>query len=91
MPAGADPALLVFSRPYFDGYRATMNGKKIAVDSYRGLVPVIKLPPGTQGRLVVIYRPWWLIAGGAIAAGSLLVILSALATAAFFGAVRPAQ
>jgi hypothetical protein len=91
VPAGAAPALLVFSRPYFDGYRATVNGKKIAVGSYRGLIPVIKLAPGTQGRLVVIYRPWWLLAGGTIAAASLLVMLSALALAAFFGAVRPPQ
>jgi hypothetical protein len=85
VPAGGDPALLVLARPYFDGYHATVNGKEIAVDSYRGLVPVLKLPPGTHGRLVMIYRPWWLIAGGAIAALSALVILNgALRMTSFF-------
>ena len=76
VPAGRDPALLIFSQPYFDGYRATVGGKSVAVDSYRGLVPTIKLPPGTHGRLTMIYRPWWLIWGGTIAGVSLAALLA---------------
>lgn len=75
VPAGGEPALLIFSRPYFDGYRATLGGQRLALDSYRGLVPTIKLPPGAHGRLTMVYAPWWLIAGGAGAAASFLVIL----------------
>jgi hypothetical protein len=72
---GKDPALLLFSQPYFDGYRATINERKIEVGSYRGLIPTIQLPPGTHGRLTMVYRPWWLLVGGAIAALSALVIV----------------
>jgi hypothetical protein len=77
VPAGRDPALFVVARPYFDGYRATIDGKKVAVDSYQGLVPMIKLPPGTHGRLVMVYRPWWLIVGATVAATCALVMVSA--------------
>ncbi len=75
VPTGPAPALLIFSQPYFDGYRATVGDKRVAVYSYRGLVPTIKLPPGTHGRLTMVYRPWWLVCGGAIAALCLLVLV----------------
>ncbi len=75
VPAAGEPALLIFSQPYFDGYRATLGRQRVAVESYRGLVPTIQLPPGAHGRLTMVYEPWWLIVGGATAAASLLVIL----------------
>ncbi len=77
VPTGQAPALLLFSQPFFEGYRATLEGRSIAVDSYRGLIPAIKLPPGAHGRLTMVYRPSWLLAGGAVAALSLLLILIA--------------
>ncbi len=75
VPAGGAAVDLVLARPFFGGYRATLNGEKCAVASYRGLVPLIKLPPGAHGRLTVVYRPWWLLWGGSLAGISLLICL----------------
>jgi hypothetical protein len=74
VPAGDRPALLEISRPFFGGYVAKIGEHLLQVDSYRGLVPTIEVPPGMSGRLTMAYRPWWLM-GGAIAAGATLLIL----------------
>lgn len=71
VPASA-PATIVFSRPFFRGYRAAVNGKTFPVASYRGLIPLVELPAGTKGKLTLFYRPRWLILGGAIAAACAL-------------------
>lgn len=68
VPPGDKSALLKFSRPYFRGYIARIGQTKLAVDSYHGLIPIVKVPAGCHGRLTLIYRPWWLILGGAVAA-----------------------
>lgn len=73
--ASAGSAALVFSRPFFDGYQATLDGRRIAVESYRGFAPLLKLPAGAHGRLTIVYRPWWLVVGGGLAALSLLAML----------------
>lgn len=65
--AGDRPALLTFSRPYFRGYRASIGRHEVPVRPYRGLMPAVEIPPETSGRLVLRYRPWWLVAGGAVA------------------------
>ena len=72
---GEKPALLTVSRPFFPGYHANIGGRFLQVSSYRGLIPVIELPPGTNGHLTIVYRPWWLIWGGTFAAVSLTVLL----------------
>jgi hypothetical protein len=69
-------ALLVISRPFLDGYRAEVEGKTLPVESYRGLVPIIHVPPGTAGRLTMTYRPWWLLWGDGIAMLSAFVWLT---------------
>lgn len=73
--AGAGSAALVFARPFFNGYHATLDGRRIAVGSYRGFAPLLKLPAGAHGRLTMVYRPWWLVVGGWLAALSLLAML----------------
>jgi hypothetical protein len=82
VPTGNVPALVAISRPFFPGYKANIAGRVFEVGTYRGLMPVIELPAGAQGRLTIVYRPWWLIWGGAIAAASLAACLGSAAFAA---------
>src|SRR5262245_5243085 len=77
VPNGDRPALLTFSRPYFRGYKARLGNRNLAVTSYRGLFPRVEVPAGAHGRLVLIYRPAWLIWGGAVSVGCIVVILLA--------------
>jgi hypothetical protein len=70
VPAGQHPASMAFSRPFFPGYRARINGRSLPVSSERNLIPLVEVPGGTQGRLTLYYRPDWLIYGGAIAIAS---------------------
>lgn len=73
---GERPALITFSRPYFRGYEARIGAASFKVGSYRGLMPTVEAPPGTRGRLILIYRPWWLVWGGAVAGFSALLIVA---------------
>jgi hypothetical protein len=79
--AGGSSALLTFSRPYFHGYEATIGNRALRVNSYRGLFPIVEIPAGTHGRLTLVYRPWWLIAGCALAIVSCAVFAIGLFTA----------
>jgi hypothetical protein len=81
IPAGGAPALLTFSRPYFRGYKAQLADRKLQVQSYRGLFPVVELPAGSHGRLTLTYRPWWLTLGGAVALVSGVVLIVGLLAA----------
>ena len=57
VPNGDRPALLIFSRPYFRGYKARIGDQKFAVTSYRRLFPILKVPADTHRRLMVAYKP----------------------------------
>ena len=82
VPSGDRPALLTFSRPYFRGYEARLGNQELAVNSYRGLFPVVEVPAGLHGRLTLTYQPYWLKWGsGAAVACALVVMLS------FFAAI----
>jgi hypothetical protein len=81
VPAGDRPALLTFSRPYFRGYKARLGDQKLAVASYRGLFPILEVPAGAHGRVMLAYRPAWLIWGGTVAVMCILVLLIAVAAA----------
>jgi hypothetical protein len=81
VPAGSRAALIGFSRPFFAGYRASSGGQPLAVGSYRGLIPVIELPAGFRGPVVLSYRPWWLIWGGAAAGIAALPLLAGILAA----------
>jgi hypothetical protein len=84
VPAGDTPALLTISRPFFNGYQAKLGERSLKVDSYRGLFPIIEVPPGTNGRLTIVYRPRWLLWGGVVAGVSLLVMIAAGVAAVVF-------
>jgi hypothetical protein len=80
VPNRDQPALLTFSRPYFGGYKARLGNQKVAVTSYRGLFPIVELPPGAHGRLILAYRPSWLMWGiGATKTCGLIMMFSFLA------------
>jgi hypothetical protein len=71
VPVGPNPALLTISRPFFNGYRARIGARELRVDSYRGLFPTIEIPAGSSGRLMMVYRPAWLVWGGVVSISSL--------------------
>src|SRR5262249_47932010 len=75
VPNGDHPALLTFSRPYFRGYEARLGDRKLTVTSYRGIFPIVEVPAGAHGRLILIYRSTWLLWASATAIGCALVIL----------------
>lgn len=75
---GERAALLTFARPFFRGYRATLEGRPLEVHAWRGLVPAVEVPPGAGGRLELVYRPIWLIVGAFIAGVSIIVIIATL-------------
>jgi len=79
------PALLTFSRPYFQGYQAKLGHRKLPVDSYRGLFPVVELPSGSHGRLLLSYRPPWLTYGGGVSILCAALFVGGVATAVFVG------
>ena len=87
VPNGDRPALLTFSRPYFRGYEARLGNRKLAVTSYRGLFPLVEVPAGTRGRLILSYRPPWLVWGGAVTFACLLAVTSG-SLAAWYGQSR---
>ena len=75
VPNGDRSALLTFSRPYFRGYQARLGNRKLAVTSYRGLFPIVEVPAGVRGRLILTYRPGWLMYGTSAAIACALAIL----------------
>jgi hypothetical protein len=80
VPSGDASALLTFSRPYFRGYHARIGGQNLRVDSYRGLFPIVEVPSGLHGKLTLVYRPQWLIFGGALSILSgMIFVFGALA------------
>ena len=78
---GNAPTQLAFSRPYFPGYRAHLGGRALEVGAQAEMIPTVELPAGATGRLVLEYRPWWLVAGGAVAGACALFSLGALVAA----------
>jgi hypothetical protein len=68
---------LLFSRPFFTGYEARINGAAHPVSAYRGLIPAIEMPAGVSGRVELIYRPRAVLLGGAIAVTSAVAMILA--------------
>jgi hypothetical protein len=83
VPNGDRPALLIFSRPYFRGYKARVGNQTLSVTAYRGLFPMVEVPVGAHGRLILAYRPAWLTWGGGAALLCALITLSGLVVAKF--------
>jgi hypothetical protein len=90
VPAGDRPALLTFSRPYFRGYKARLGDQKLAVASYHGLFPIVEIPAGAHGRVMLAYRPVWLIWGGTAAVMCILILLIGVAAASHYSSSNAA-
>jgi hypothetical protein len=74
VPSQGEPALLTFARPFFRGYQARLNNQNLRVDSYRELFPMVEVPAGTHAKLVLSYRPSWLMRGAVLSAISCMVL-----------------
>ncbi len=73
------PVWLAFPRPWYPGYEATLDGKPLPVRAYQGMVPVVELPPRTEGVVRLRYRPVFLRIGVPVS----LTTASALLAAGF--------
>jgi hypothetical protein len=73
----ADETLIVFSRPWYPGFRATLEGKPVPVEVASLVLPAVRLPHGARGRLMLEYRPRSLVVGAwsaVVTAGCLAVV-----------------
>ena len=82
--AAASPVLLKFSRPFFSGYKAKLGRQDLVVESYRGLLPLVEVPAGSHGTVVLTYRPDWLVYGGVISVGCALIWVAGVFAAAIY-------
>jgi hypothetical protein len=89
LPSGEQAALLTFSRPFFRGYEAWIGNQKLPVQSYRGLFPIVEIPAGSHGRLILRYRPAWLIYGGGLSILCVAIFMAGIVAAAVSGGRAP--
>ena len=82
VPRDGPPALVTFSRPHFPGYVAHLRGHELGVTSYRGLMPMVEVPAGSKGQLVLTFRPWWFIYGGIVSLVCLAIVWASAILAA---------
>jgi hypothetical protein len=59
--------LLSFARAWYPGYQAFFNGRSVPCSLLDGMMPAVVLPPGSQGQLLLVYRPSSLLIGLLIA------------------------
>lgn len=71
-------ALVAFSRAYYPGYRAYLNGVEVPVEAIAGLQLGARIAPNSDGELLLVFSPESVHWGIAIAAAASLI------TAAFF-------
>ncbi len=73
----AGAATVALRRPFFPGWRATLDGRALPVSSSDGLFPTVDLPAGARGRLVLSYRPRAVVLGAALAlAGAVALVVA---------------
>ena len=82
VPRDGPPALVTFSRPHFSGYVAHLRGHALRVASNRGLMPMVEVPAGSKGQLVLTFRPWWFIYGGIVSLVCLAIVWASAILAA---------
>ncbi|HTQ46308.1 MAG TPA: hypothetical protein VMI75_26310 [Polyangiaceae bacterium] len=86
------PALVVFKRADYPGYRATIDGVDSPTQRYLDMLVAVPIAEGTKGKIAVAYRPQSLVRGTIVAVSALIAlalwILTAWLRRAHFGATR---
>jgi hypothetical protein len=80
--SGRGDVLVVFARPWFPGYEATCDGRPVPVEVFDLILPAVRLPAGTSGRVVLEYRPRSFVFGCRLAAAAALVVILCVLAAA---------
>jgi hypothetical protein len=57
VPAAETPRLVVFPRPWFAGWQATLDGRPLATTAYKNVAIAAAVPANASGRLAITYRP----------------------------------
>ncbi len=52
-----EEGMVLFSRAWYPGYRAFLDGKPLDVLVVNGLQPAVKVPPGAAGELTLRFAP----------------------------------
>jgi hypothetical protein len=68
------PSLIVFTRMWQNGFRATFAGQTAEVVEVDATMPAVIVPPHARGEVVLEYRPRELVVGVVIAACGLLLL-----------------
>lgn len=76
-----DQALVAFSRAYYPGYRAFLNGVEVPIEAIAGIQPGVRIAPKAGGELLLAFRPksveyGLIIAATAVATAILTVVVS---------------
>jgi len=69
------PRLVVFPRPWYAGWQATLDGRPLSTTAYKNVAIAAVVPPNAAGRLAIAYRPAGFTFGLPIALVSALVTL----------------
>lgn len=77
--------VVLFSRAWYPGYRATFEGRPVPL--IEGMMPTVSLPPPRRGTLVLEYQPASLDRGRNLAGGT-LILLAGVGLASMLGARR---
>jgi hypothetical protein len=77
-------SVILFSRPWYPGYRAWLDGRRVPVEVLDLTLPAVRLPPGAEGELTLEYHP----AGWAIGRWVCAVTATGIVFAIFVSLVR---
>jgi hypothetical protein len=75
LPAADAARLVVFPRPWYAGWQATLDGRPLATTAYKNVAIAAAVPPHAAGRLAITYRPAGFTLGLPIALVAALVTL----------------
>jgi len=75
LPAAEGDRLVVFPRPWYPGWQAMLDSQPLVTTAYKNVAIAAVVPPGSAGRLALVYRPAGFTLGMPIALVAALVTL----------------